>query len=88
MINFIKKFITSLSDAELEHLRTKVWDETNLRDAAKRAQFGSDLPELNDAEKALAPTSKIEAIKAYRIRTGQYLKSAKDAVEDYLNLPK
>ena len=86
MIGFINKFVEALSDQELDFLRQTIWNESEKRAAIKRATFGSGLPELNEEEKSLARINKkIDAIRAYRDRTGQYLKQSKDAVEDFLS---
>lgn len=85
MIEVFNRWLEALSDAELDFLRSKVYEEMSKRDAAKRAQFGNN-PELNDNEQWLIRQGrKIDAIKAYRSRSGHSLKESKDAVEHWMN---
>lgn len=85
MITFIKRFLDSLTDEELEYLRSQVYVATESRDRLKRQQFGT-LPPPNDQEKELCKAdSMIGAIKAYRIRVGCGLKEAKDAIENWMH---
>lgn len=86
MIDLFKRFLSSLSDAELGLLNSEVYAETEKRRVIKRANFGSGLPALNEAEMAFVSAGqKINAIKAYRLRVGSSLKEAKDEVEDYIS---
>lgn len=86
MIDLFRRFLCSLSDAELELLNSEVYAESEKRRVLKRAQFGSILPEISDEEEALIKSGrKIDAIKSYRMRVGVGLKEAKDEVEAYID---
>lgn len=89
MIEFIKKFLASMSDSELDYVQRAVWKEMNHRLENKRAinkANGIITPDLNDDEKtSLLKGEYIEVIKAYRLRTGTTLKESRNIVDDWKN---
>lgn len=82
MINFINKFLGSLSNEEFLYLQRKVWDEDT-----RRRQINAGLnpdPELDEQEiKYVLAGRKLDAIKSYRFRVGVGLREAKDVIEAY-----
>lgn len=54
------------------------------RSAQKIRARRENLPDLNDEEKALAQTDRLEAVRLYRSRTNAFLKNALDKVDAYI----
>ncbi len=86
-MSLFSKFVISLSDQDFNELQEQVSQERIRRHnimCERHEQYKGNYPELTESEKAIAITSKLDAIKAYRIRTGVFLKESLNQVEEFL----
>lgn len=82
MIDFLNRFVASLSDAEVSYLEKVILVESDRR--AKERWHKNQYPELDDQEKkAIQEGSESIAVHSYCIRTGVQQREARYVVRGF-----
>lgn len=83
MIDFINKFVTTLSDEELKFLAQKINDEQYQRINVKAKLIGASTELCAEEKSFIHKGQVIDAMKLYRSRNGCNLLQARDVCESY-----